>query len=290
MGVSDSPANHHVFLLLLLHLSNISPSVQLNMTREDRLLNLFSIVTFSNDGCTASSGDTGLCISGSECSTRGGTIEGSCAQGFGACCVVTSSACGGTITYNTSYITNPGYPSSYTTAETCSWTFEKSQSDVCMIRLDFAALTLAAPQSGTTPNGACTTDYFQGVNAVTGTTSGSTGKTLPKICGVNTGQHIYIDAGTQTSNNAVLNAVLTGSTARTWKMLVTQIPCDSRTLPPTGCLQYYTGTTGQLRSFNFLASSSSYQHLNDQYYKICIRREERYCRIGYTQSTDPDSF
>ena len=86
--------------------------------------------------------------------------------------MVTSSACGGTITYNTSYVTNPGYPSSYTTAETCSWTFEKSQSDVCMIRLDFEALTLAAPQSGTTPNGACTTDYFQGVNAVTGTTSG----------------------------------------------------------------------------------------------------------------------
>ena len=99
---------------------------------------------------------------------------------------------------------------------------------------------------------------------------------------------MYIDAGAQTSNNAVLNAVLTGSTARTWKMLVTQIPCSSRTLPPTGCLQYHTGTTGQLRSFNFLASS--YQHLNDQYYKICIRREARYCRIGYTASSDPDSF
>ena len=44
----------------------------------------------------------------------------------------------------------------------------------------------------------------------------------------------------------------------------------------------------QMRSFNFLASS--YQHLNEQYYKICIRREERYCRIGYTASSDPDSF
>ena len=66
--------------------------------------------------------------------------------------MVTSSACGATISYNSSYITNPGYPSSYSTANTCSWTFEKSQSDVCMIRLDFEALTLAAPQSGTNPN------------------------------------------------------------------------------------------------------------------------------------------
>ena len=86
--------------------------------------------------------------------------------------MVTSSECGSTISYNNSYITNPGYPSSYTTANTCSWTFKKSESDVCMIRLDFEALTLAAPQSGTNPNGACTTDYFQGVNAATGTTSG----------------------------------------------------------------------------------------------------------------------
>ena len=99
---------------------------------------------------------------------------------------------------------------------------------------------------------------------------------------------MYIDAATQTANNAVLNAVLTGSTARTWKILVTQILCSSRTLPPTGCLQYHTGTTGQMRSFNFLATS--YQHLNEQYYKICIRREARYCRIGYTASSDPDSF
>ena len=86
--------------------------------------------------------------------------------------MVTSSACGATISYNSSYITNPGYPSSYTTAESCSWTLKKSASDVCMIRLDFDALTLAAPKSSGTPYGDCTTDYFQGVNAVTGTTSG----------------------------------------------------------------------------------------------------------------------
>ena len=60
--------------------SIISPSMQGNITREDRLLNLFSIVTFPNDGCTASSGDTGLCLSGSECNSRGGSILGNVAE------------------------------------------------------------------------------------------------------------------------------------------------------------------------------------------------------------------
>ena len=43
-----------------------------------------------------------------------------------------------------------------------------------------------------------------------------------------------------------------------------------------------------MRSFNFL--SNSYKHLADQYYKVCIRRERGYCRIGWNQSPDTDSF
>ena len=88
--------------------------------------------------------------------------------------------------------------------------------------------------------------------------SGSSGKTLPKICGVNTGLHMYIDAGTQTSSNAVLNAVLTGSSSRKWKILSTQIPCSSRMLPPTGCLQYHTGTTGQVGQIDQLRLTCLY--------------------------------
>ena len=43
-----------------------------------------------------------------------------------------------------------------------------------------------------------------------------------------------------------------------------------------------------MRSFNFL--SNSYKHLADKYYKVCIRRERGYCRIGWNQSPDTDSF
>ena len=60
-----------------------------------------------------------------------------------------------------------------------------------------------------------------------------------------------------------------------------------------------------MQSFNFPATT--YTHLADQYYKVmtetrykepiqsiptqvCIRREQGYCRIAWTQSSDPDSF
>ena len=36
--------------------------------------------------------------------------------------------------YVVSVYRNPGYPSSYSTATSCTWSFPKSHSDVCMIR------------------------------------------------------------------------------------------------------------------------------------------------------------
>ena len=50
----------------------------------------------------------------------------------------------------------------------------------------------------------------------------------------------------------------------------------------------YTSSSCQVRSFNFLAST--YTHLADQYYKACVRRERGYCKIGWSPSSDPDSF
>jgi hypothetical protein len=79
---------------------------------------------------------------------------------------------------------------------------------------------VAAPDSTTsTAIGQCTTDYFQATNAVTGTTSTS-GTTLPKICGVNDEEHMYVDAGMGSSSQATMEAVLTGTTSRTWKIKV----------------------------------------------------------------------
>ena len=95
--------------------------------------------------------------------------------------------------------------------------------------------------------------------------------------------------------------------SRKWKIKVGQIPCDSVTNPRFGCLQYHTATTGtvnvpqnldlsrlkrivQVRSFNFLADSGSYLHLANQFYRVCVRRAEKYCTIAWSQCSDTDSF
>lgn len=246
--------------------------------RHGRLFNMFSVVNFPNDECTASS-TKGVCVAGSECNARGGVILGSCASGFGSCCAIYVTDCTtDNFQFNLTYITNPGYPSFYSTAGTCKYTLTKSSSDICRIRLDFVDATLASPDS----KGACTTDYFTGTQV--------TGPTIPPICGANAGHHIYLDAGGSSLSSATFSAVLTGTTtSRIWRILVSQIECSSRSLAPQGCLQYLTGWYGTVKSFNY-DTSGTYDHLTAQNYNICIRREKGYCKIGYSQTADTDSF
>merc|ERR1719219_603890 len=65
------------------------------------------------------------------------------------------------------------------------------------------------------------------------------------------------------------------------------IECSSRTLPPTGCLQYFTGHTGSVESFNYRAGCTSQPctHLQAQRYTSCIRQEAGYCSIGWKADT-----
>ena len=57
---------------------------------------------------------------------------------------------------------------------------------------------------------------------------------------------------------------------------------------PTDCVQYFTGKTGTITSYNFAGA----QFLQAQYYSNCIRTEQGFCRIQYreTAGTTPDSF
>ena len=52
-------------------------------------------------------------------------------------------------------------------------------------------------------------------------------------------------------------------------------------LAPAGCLQYFTGTSGTIESFNIDGGV----HLSNQYYTICIRTEKGYCDIVYAKTT-----
>ena len=79
---------------------------------------------------------------------------------------------------------------------------------------------------------------------------------------------VYIEIGQDSTAFTKLTFAIGTSTtvSRVWEIKVTQLECWSKSRPhDTGCLQYYTGTTGRITSFNFAQSSSSnYQHLHSQ--------------------------
>lgn len=96
---------------------------------------------------------------------------------------------------------------------------------------------------------------------------------------------MYIDAGLGQSNPIILTVITSGTTyPRTWRIRITQIPCSSIWKADQGCLQYFTGVNGRVRSFNF--DTSTGRQLSNQDYSICIRNERNFCNIQYTACPD----
>jgi len=180
-----------------------------------------------------------------------------------------------TISYNDSYIQNPGFPSALsTTGTTVSYTISKCSNNICWLRLDFEQNTIEAPSVTTEASGgAC-------VDSMTVTTN--TGQVIPTICGANNGEHIYVDIGAANSDTATIAFTIgtTSSTSRLWDIKVAQIPCGANYAPPDGCLQYQTGLTGRFSTFNW-ADSTTAVHLASQTQNLCIRQEEGYCCVQY---------
>lgn len=97
--------------------------------------------------------------------------------------------------------------------------------------------------------------------------TGATGLATPTICGLNAGQHIYLDFGPSSTAQATLAFTFattsTITTQRQWDIRASQIPCGSNYRPPVGCLQYHTGLTGSFQTFNYLESATP-GHLSEQ--------------------------
>jgi len=246
---------------------------------KERAFSLFSIVQFPNAHCTAASSSTtyGTCYTANECSAAGGTADGNCAAGFGVCCTVVTSTCGDTISTNTTYLRNPNYPSTYTPTSTgtCTFTFNKINTDICQLRLDFQTFSGFSETAG-----ACS-DKLE--------TEGQTGHKPPAICGTNTGYHMYTEFGV-TSTDTITLTITYGSTstAKSFNILTRQISCESTWKAPTDCVQFHTGTTGTVQSYNFAGG----QLLQGMYYTNCVRTELGYCGVEYKESTGttPDAF
>lgn len=149
-----------------------------------------------------------------------------------------------------------------------------------------------APPNG---DGSCNTDYM----AISGGSS-----RVPRLCGQNTGQHVYVNFNGNAAITIALESTASFAFNRHWHFKLTQIPCDSEYRAPAGCLQYYvdgdTDDSGPIRSFNYGSMPSSQtnsigvqgsRQIANARYGICIRPAANQCSITYSlPSSDPYAF
>ncbi|TRY61311.1 hypothetical protein TCAL_12284, partial [Tigriopus californicus] len=255
--------------------------------RQKKLLSIFNIVTFKNEGCTSTGAgnDGGTCLTATECTSKGGSASGNCAAGFGVCCVFSlTGACasGQTVSQNCTYIRNSGYPSADTTvSETCTYNFDRICDNLCQIRLDFDTLN-----SLSSATGLCGT----AADAITVTSPFSSSATAfpPTVCGTLTGQHMYFETGTTGTAGALSLAKGTTDGSRNYQIKVTYYTCDNLAKAPPGCTQYFTGESGSFQSYNYQGN----QLLQSMNYNNCFRQEEGFCRLQISEATamTPDPF
>lgn len=258
--------------------------------RDEKFLSVFQIVKFNNDACEAVDGTLGTCYTAAECTAKGGEERGNCASGFGVCCVAVVDPCnGGVLALNNSYIVNPGFPntvSDQSAASTCGtartirtnrqidtgamyeWTIKKAASDIVQLRLDFIYFETSAPMMGD-----CTNDTF----VITGADPVSM-KNLPtNLCGVLTGQHLYVSIKSVEEVKIGLNIASIGS--QRFQILVRQFDSTQLDyLAPRGCLQYFRNDVGTISTFNNQAGMG--ELLNNQLYSSCIAQNDAYCDIS----------
>jgi len=141
-----------------------------------KAFSLFNVVTFKNLDCESTSTSStngkrnGTCYTSEECDEKGGVASGSCAMGFGTCCLFTFQTCGTDVKQNCSYVRNEGFPTliggASSTASTCNYKIEKCDPKVCTLRLDFESFTLLAGTDTLDGDGACQ-DTFDVTGVIT---------------------------------------------------------------------------------------------------------------------------
>lgn len=90
-------------------------------------------VMFQNDVCNAEEARNGTCYTAEECADKGGKKSGTCAEGFGVCCIFELD-CDDTSSENNTYLVKKAFTAGDTM---CEYKICKCDDDVCRIRLDF---------------------------------------------------------------------------------------------------------------------------------------------------------
>merc|ERR1712241_261922 len=248
--------------------------------RGKKAIGIFNIVKFPNDACVSSTASrNGTCYTSEECSER-----------YGVSCIIVAT-CGSTTSDNCTYLnqdssTDPSTDEGSTTA--CSYKICPRSTDITRIRLDMTSFTISGPVTNTEATGtgitqtdassigACAEDSF--------TVSGGTSN-VPVICGSNDGQHMIVDTDGSGCVTAMFNYG-SATTARAYTIHVLQYSSSNEMGGPPGCLQFYTGTTGTVKTFNYVtATETTSTHLQNQDYNVCVRALADMCSLCWLPST-----
>jgi len=293
-------------------------------SRDAKFIKLFDLIEFSNTNCLSDSGsEVGTCFTETECSANQGKPIGSCAKGFGVCCQYIRS-CDMDTCYNNTYFQNTQYPSGHQQPGMCMMSIHRqpasssgvggiggkkdkvkgttggsgysSSQDIKCIKLEFEDFDIRGPS-----NGDCTNDTF----TVTG---GGMGQTIPVLCGVNTGNFMYIDTrntpgpyklnfnfgrgsssarpvGVNDGFNNGFNGGFSQEYSRRWRIRVIQYAHESQ-CPPRNCLQYFTEPMGTVCSFNNVNSLTTSngalqsQGLTNLDYAVCFKNHDGLCDVA----------
>uniref|UniRef100_A0A182PZM7 CUB domain-containing protein n=1 Tax=Anopheles farauti TaxID=69004 RepID=A0A182PZM7_9DIPT len=234
------------------------------------LLSVFHIISFANGPCVPrrqpsvmESGESspwrGICYREQECALLNGTPMDSCAVRFG---------CDGSTEQNVSYFNSAQYPAPATEALPCSFTLVL-QHAVQQVLLEFLFFELQPPQLGN-----CVEDQF--IVSVQ-----NDQRVYPVLCGINSGQHMYLDIDRAYSHRLYLNAVFNSNQPRAFLVKITQL---STPRAPAACLQFHEGVNGVLKSFNYennsiVVTNRKASYFNNLNYAICIRRQMMFCNV-----------
>ncbi|TRY80678.1 hypothetical protein TCAL_12324 [Tigriopus californicus] len=219
-------------------------------SRKAKLFSLFNVVRFDNGVCS------GLATTG----------------GF-----VISSSTGGTVTQNGTSIQAPMNQGALTDGMSISYQVNRQSSDVCFLRLDFETFNILGPMDTNEVMGGACVDTF----------TATTGTGMETICGLNTGEHIFVEFGSNflsTFQFTFGNTPGGTNAVRDWDIKVDQIPCTGPTSPRDGCLQYHLTNSGMIKTFNFDGTTG---HLANQRYSACIRQNEGFCCVEYQVCPPP---
>merc|ERR1712170_43599 len=227
----------------------------------------------------------GTCYTAEECASRDGVASGSCAEGYGVCCIITVS-CGGSTSENCTYLSQAASTTPNTDSDDlnqqCSYSICPRTSTVNRIRPDLMMFMIAGPYAPTLDgNAGGATDAANAIGQCTGDTFQAGNS--PVICGANDGQHMIVDS----DGESCVTALFTfggGAVNRRYTIHVIQYESTNEMGGPPGCLQFFTGATGLVQTFNWQTATTSV-HLASQTYDVCVRKMIGMCVICWSPET-----